>query len=74
MQPGRRIRRCHRIRLAYRPPYDWEAVMAFLAARATPGVEYVEAGRYQRTIAIHGKTGTMTVSPDSRGSALLLEV
>ena len=26
-------------RLPYRPPYDWDAMMGFLAARAIPGVE-----------------------------------
>ena len=30
---------CYRFRLCYRPPYDWEALIAFLSARATPGVE-----------------------------------
>src|SRR5690242_7149456 len=25
------------VRLAYRPPYDWQAMLAFLAARAIPG-------------------------------------
>ena len=32
-------------------------VIGFLAARATPGVELVEADRYQRTIAIDGTDG-----------------
>src|ERR1700692_816974 len=27
------------VHLTYRPPYDWEAMLAFLAARAIPGVE-----------------------------------
>src|SRR6185437_11368860 len=26
-------------RLGYRPPYDWESLIEFLAARAIPGVE-----------------------------------
>src|SRR6202163_68436 len=29
------------VHLAYRPPYDWEAMLSFLAARAIPGVESV---------------------------------
>src|SRR5437016_3302318 len=29
-------------RLHFRPPYNWQAMLAFLAARATPGVEVVE--------------------------------
>src|SRR3954471_18944230 len=27
------------VRLAYRPPYDWGGMLAFLAARAIPGIE-----------------------------------
>jgi AraC family transcriptional regulator of adaptative response / DNA-3-methyladenine glycosylase II len=50
------------LRLACRRPYDWEAMLAFLAARATPGVEIVEASRYRRTIQANGHTGTIEVS------------
>ena len=64
----------YQFRIAYRPPYDWKAVIGFLSARATPGVERVEADRYQRTIALNGKHGTITVSPATDGPALILDV
>ena len=64
----------YQFRLAYRPPYDWAHVIDFLAARATPGVELVEAGKYQRTIAINDTAGTIAVSPAEDGSALTLDV
>jgi AraC family transcriptional regulator of adaptative response / DNA-3-methyladenine glycosylase II len=51
----------YRLTLAYRPPYDWKALIAFLAARATPGVESVEEGVYQRTISHDGIDGTIAV-------------
>ncbi|HXV00448.1 MAG TPA: Ada metal-binding domain-containing protein, partial [Caulobacteraceae bacterium] len=35
--------------LGYRPPYDWDALLGFLAARAIPGVEKVADGVYRRT-------------------------
>ena len=38
--------------LGYRPPYDWDAMLAFLRARAVAGVEHVGADRYRRTLAI----------------------
>ncbi len=38
--------------LGYRPPYAWDRLLAFLAARAVPGVEWVEEGTYRRTAAI----------------------
>jgi AraC family transcriptional regulator of adaptative response / DNA-3-methyladenine glycosylase II len=49
--------------LAYRPPYDWEAMLAFLATRAIPGVEAVADGRYRRTIAFGDSRGVLTVVP-----------
>ena len=64
----------YRFRLSYRPPYDWPQVIGFLAARATPGVEAVDAGRYQRTIAIGETTGTIAIAPADKGSALVLDV
>src|SRR6266545_153574 len=40
--------------LRYRPPYDWPAMLAFLRARAIPGVEAVSGDSYARTIEIDG--------------------
>ena len=39
-----------RLRLAYRAPIDAERMLGYLAARAIPGVESVQDGRYRRTI------------------------
>ena len=64
----------YQFRIAYRAPYDWKAVIGFLAARATPGVERVDADGYQRTIAINGHNGTITVSPAADAPALILDV
>jgi AraC family transcriptional regulator of adaptative response / DNA-3-methyladenine glycosylase II len=38
--------------LAYRPPYDWDSLLAFISARAVAGVEAVDATGYRRTLAI----------------------
>ncbi|KIG14985.1 ADA regulatory protein [Enhygromyxa salina] len=38
------------LRLDYRPPLDWDALLGFLAARAIPGVEQVDGGCYRRTV------------------------
>ena len=40
------------LRLAFRPPYDFAHHLAFLAARAIPGVERVDASGYARTVAL----------------------
>jgi AraC family transcriptional regulator, regulatory protein of adaptative response / DNA-3-methyladenine glycosylase II len=64
----------YRFRLAYRPPYDWDALLAFLAARATPGVEAVEGSHYRRTVAVDGAHGTIDVSRLESSDGLALEV
>lgn len=47
--------------LEYRPPLDWQSLLAFLAARATPGAEYVEDGRYVATVRF-ARSGTAGAS------------
>lgn len=41
-----------RFELAYRPPLDWEALLAFLAQRAIAGVESVQGRAYRRVVAV----------------------
>jgi AraC family transcriptional regulator, regulatory protein of adaptative response / DNA-3-methyladenine glycosylase II len=73
-QPERIDRECYRFRLAYRPPYDWEAVLAFLAERATPGIETIAGARFRRTISVGAHQGTIEVTPSGKRDALELEV
>jgi AraC family transcriptional regulator, regulatory protein of adaptative response / DNA-3-methyladenine glycosylase II len=65
-------------RLRFRPPYDWNGMLAFLKPRATPGVEAVEAGIYRRSISLSGSAknehGYFEVSLDESGVALLARV
>jgi len=51
------------VKLGYRPPYDWDAILAFLRMRAIPGVEVVSRDRYARTIAFDGGSGVLVVEP-----------
>src|ERR1700689_4505774 len=44
-------------RLRFRPPYDRKGMLAFLAPRATPGVEALVNGIYQRSISLTGNDG-----------------
>lgn len=50
------------LRLRYRPPYDWDNMLAFLKARAIPGMELVEQRHYLRTIEIDGDLGSIAVA------------
>jgi AraC family transcriptional regulator of adaptative response / DNA-3-methyladenine glycosylase II len=38
------------LKQSYRTPFDWDGLLAFLAPRATPGVETVSGGVYRRTV------------------------
>ena len=49
--------------MPFTAPYDWDAVIHFLAARATPGVESVASGVYRRTIALDGAPGMLEIRP-----------
>jgi len=61
-------------RLRFRPPYDWKGILAFLAARATPGVEMVEAGKYRRSISLSGSHGYFEASLDEAHHTLAVRV
>lgn len=64
--------------LAYRPPYDWAAMLAFLHVRALPGVETVDGDRYGRTLVVargnDQHTGWIAVAPSTARHALRLTV
>jgi AraC family transcriptional regulator of adaptative response / DNA-3-methyladenine glycosylase II len=61
-------------RLRFRPPYDWNGMLAFLAPRATPGVESVGNGIYRRTISLDGSDGCFEISLDERGNVLVVRL
>jgi AraC family transcriptional regulator of adaptative response / DNA-3-methyladenine glycosylase II len=61
-------------RLRFRPPYQPKRMLAFIAARATPGVEVVEDGTYRRSIAVGQSHGWLEASFDLDAHTLLLRV
>jgi AraC family transcriptional regulator of adaptative response / DNA-3-methyladenine glycosylase II len=46
-----------RFTLAYRAPFAWDALLAFLGGEATPGVQWVAGHKYGRTVRIENHTG-----------------
>ena len=62
------------LQLNYRAPYDWNALLAFLAARATAGVEVVHDDSYARTVRLGEHTGWVRVRhlPDRRALSVEL--
>ncbi len=64
--------------LAYRPPYDWSSIHAFLARRAVAGVEIADTRTYSRTLRLHRDKkvikGWFCVTPAGRKNALRVSV
>jgi AraC family transcriptional regulator of adaptative response / DNA-3-methyladenine glycosylase II len=52
------------LRLAYRQPLHAAALLEFLAARAIPGVERVDATSYARTLRLPHGAASVTLTPD----------
>ena len=73
-QAGSQPENQYLFRLRYRPPYNWEGMLRFLAVRATPSVESVENGHYRRSISLNGSDGYVDVSLDEDNDALLARV
>lgn len=61
------------LQLAYRPPYDWPGILAFLSARALAGVERVTADSYARTVRLGDRTGWIRVTRSAKRNALQVE-
>jgi AraC family transcriptional regulator of adaptative response / DNA-3-methyladenine glycosylase II len=50
------------LRLSYRPPYDFEAILAFLRGRSLPGVELVDEHSYMRVFGPSEAPGWLRIS------------
>jgi AraC family transcriptional regulator, regulatory protein of adaptative response / DNA-3-methyladenine glycosylase II len=62
------------MRLLYRPPFNWPALITFLASRATPGVELVKEDSYQRTVEGDGGAGVIDVTHDQNHACLIVRI
>jgi len=63
------------LRLGYRPPYDFDALLAFLRTRALPGVELVDEHAYARVFGSADAPGWLRLSPwPDNAHALRLEL
>jgi AraC family transcriptional regulator of adaptative response / DNA-3-methyladenine glycosylase II len=62
------------LRVPFRAPYDFSALLAFFARRAIPGLEHVDASSYTRRFAFGGKAGSLRVTQMRSEDALALTV
>lgn len=61
------------LRLSYRPPYDWAALLDFLQQRVMKEVEWVHEDVYHRTVALGSCRGWIRVSHMAEKQALKIE-
>lgn len=62
------------LQLAYRPPFDWTALLAFLRARSLAGVESVTDDAYLRTVQLGTHRGWIRVRHRAERHALTVEL
>ena len=62
------------LKLAYRPPLDWDRLLGFLVGRGAAGVEAAEGRRYLRAVRIGACAGWIAVEPAQKEAALRAEV
>jgi len=61
------------LKLAYRPPYDWDQVSGFLQTRAIPGVEEIGPWGYRRSIMLEGKPSIFEALPNTDAGHLKIK-
>jgi AraC family transcriptional regulator of adaptative response / DNA-3-methyladenine glycosylase II len=62
------------LKLAYRPPLAWPALVNFLSTRGAPNTERVENGRYLRALRIGRRGGWIAASPDPDRNLLRVDM
>jgi len=62
------------LQLAYRPPFDWSALLAFLRVRALAGVEMVTDDAYLRTVQLGAFRGWIRVRQRAERNTLVVEL
>ncbi len=62
-----------KVRLSYRPPFAWHALLRFLARRGIKDVEWIDGEYYLRTLAIGQCRGWIRVGDDPRQHCLRVE-
>lgn len=62
------------LRLSYRPPLAWKALMDYFRSRLVPGVEAIEGDEYRRTVHLGARSGWLTVRPDKERPNLIVRV
>lgn len=62
------------LRLAYRAPLAWQALLDYFRSRLVPGVESIHGSEYRRTVHLGEASGWLQVQPDKTASYLTVQI
>jgi AraC family transcriptional regulator of adaptative response / DNA-3-methyladenine glycosylase II len=62
------------LKLAFRPPYDWQSLVRFYRSHPIPGVEWITGDRFERVFRIGSTTGLFGVEPMAGEAHLKLRI
>jgi AraC family transcriptional regulator of adaptative response / DNA-3-methyladenine glycosylase II len=62
------------LRLSYRPPFNWDALLAFFTPRAISGVEEVRDGTYRRVVRVDDHIARIAIGHQPGRNALQAEI
>ncbi|MFO0675247.1 MAG: AlkA N-terminal domain-containing protein [Polyangiaceae bacterium] len=62
------------LRLDYRPPFAWDALLAFFASRQVGSIECVDGATFARVLRVGDATGVVRVSHDAARSRLVVDL
>lgn len=60
--------------VAYREPYDWVSMLAFLEGRACPGVEVIADDTYYRTVSFGKHSGWLAIKQNSQKLTFSIQI
>ncbi|HZA98885.1 MAG TPA: AlkA N-terminal domain-containing protein [Gemmatimonadales bacterium] len=63
-----------RLRLGYRAPLSWDALVQSIAPDTPPGVGVVDGSRYGRTVALEGCRGVIFVDAEPAASQVIVDL
>jgi AraC family transcriptional regulator, regulatory protein of adaptative response / DNA-3-methyladenine glycosylase II len=66
--------RALRLKLTYREPFDWPAILRYLQPRSFTGVETIDGDCYRRTVRLGEKSGWIAVKPNTGAGPGALQV
>ena len=62
-----------RLRLGYRPPYQWDKLISYFKMRAIDGVEYIKDNCYIRTVSLGTSVGVICVHQDIKKNQIVAD-